>query len=305
MLGLAAMLGSSAAFAEVVGDLDFIVGGRKMRDDTAWDGVDKPAAVGVQLRLGAANFPLMGELSLQSSYDDTKDSGVKIEATLLEYSAGAVLVPWYGHPVSPYFGAGITDVETEIKGKSGGISVSDDDDDVGYYVHAGINFLATSRLNLGLDLRIVRSTRVEMFGIKGDADYGQVGLVIGYRWGGTDAPSSALPPPPASARPAAPGQVFAPPPFANAPASSTRPNPPRALTAAPAPVAPALQPGAARTGRSTLLRLRPQTSAGVERSLAAGTALVLKLRQTNGDGAWWYAEAQGASGWVPEADLVR
>ncbi|AXQ27315.1 SH3 domain-containing protein [Solimonas sp. K1W22B-7] len=68
---------------------------------------------------------------------------------------------------------------------------------------------------------------------------------------------------------------------------------------------PALMPGPAKVKQATLLRARPQNQATVEGPVPAGAALKLQMRQTNRDGAWWFTEHQGLTGWINESALSQ
>lgn len=68
---------------------------------------------------------------------------------------------------------------------------------------------------------------------------------------------------------------------------------------------PALMPGPAKAKQAGVLRARPQHASTVEGPVPAGAALKLQVRQTNRDGAWWYTEHQGYSGWIHEGSLSQ
>jgi len=74
----------------------------------------------------------------------------------------------------------------------------------------------------------------------------------------------------------------------------------------PPPAAPpttTLQPGDAHAGQPTILRSRPQAQATAEHYIPAGATVRLQMRQTNSDGAWWFVEYQGTTGWLSESGL--
>lgn len=143
-----------------------------------------------------------------------------------------------------------------------------------------------------------------------------LGLLQGCRL--FDAPSAPSEPwPPPGAPPAPPLQITpappSPPPPSPAPSPATLPVPTPTPTPTPYPAAPVaaetpapgIQAGPAHAAQPSMLRSRPQGSAQVEHYIPAGASLRLQVRQVNGDGAWWFAEYQGATGWVSEAGLSQ
>lgn len=75
--------------------------------------------------------------------------------------------------------------------------------------------------------------------------------------------------------------------------------------AAAAPTRMSLSPGDAHAAQSIVVRQRPQPQATVAMAVPAGASLRLQVRQLNGDGAWWFVDYQGTSGWVSENSLVQ
>lgn len=80
---------------------------------------------------------------------------------------------------------------------------------------------------------------------------------------------------------------------------------PATKAAAPVSAAAGLNAGNARAAQSTVVRARPQAQATIAQAVPAGAPLQLLVRQVNGEGAWWFAEFQGTSGWVSENGLIQ
>lgn len=77
-----------------------------------------------------------------------------------------------------------------------------------------------------------------------------------------------------------------------------------AVPAAPSAAAPStLQPGTVVAGRAIQLRAQPRSDGSVAKAIPAGASLQLQTRQSNGEGAWWFAHFEGAAGWVSESAL--
>ncbi|MGH8431605.1 MAG: hypothetical protein ACREUF_14510, partial [Solimonas sp.] len=66
-----------------------------------------------------------------------------------------------------------------------------------------------------------------------------------------------------------------------------------------------LLPGMARASQPLQLRKRPPGEGEVAQTVPAGASLQLQARQANGEGSWWFAEYDGALGWVPERSLTQ
>lgn len=139
-----------------------------------------------------------------------------------------------------------------------------------------------------------------------------LGLLQGCRlFDAPSAPSEPWPPPGAPAAP--PLQITPAPPSPPPPSPATLPVPTPTPTPTPYPAAPVaaetpapgILAGPAHAAQPSMLRSRPQGSAQVEHYIPAGASLRLQVRQVNGDGAWWFAEYQGATGWVSEAGLSQ
>lgn len=83
-------------------------------------------------------------------------------------------------PFYPYFGGGLTAMHTKLKLETVDGDVDDSDTTGGIYVHAGIywNFLGSA--NLGLDLRRVFASSVDLFGVDTDVDYTQLMMTMGF-----------------------------------------------------------------------------------------------------------------------------
>lgn len=83
-------------------------------------------------------------------------------------------------PFYPYIGGGLGAINTKLDLDTADGSVSDSDTTGAIYVHAGIywNFLGSA--NLGLDLRRVFATSVELLDVDTDVDYTQLMLTLGF-----------------------------------------------------------------------------------------------------------------------------
>ncbi len=290
VFGLAGLMSSAQALAEFAGDVNFIGGARELLDDEVWGvvGVDRQIPLGVEAHFGRTGVPIFAEVGLQASFDK-KDSSVEATGLVGEIYAGVLLAPLHGQRFNPYIGLGYTQILAYVER----FNTDDEDSSGGLYIHAGINFEPAPNFILGLDFRFVRETDLTVFRTNTDADYQQLALTAGYRWGGPKAVKAS----------AAAPQIAA-----VTPAPSAAPKIDSASAAAPvapAAVPKALVPGAARVEVVSALRYAPKRDAAVERALVPGTAIELSVRKSNAEGAWWYATALGATGWVHEAHVTQ
>lgn len=126
------------------------------------------------------------------------------------------------------------------------------------------------------------------------------GLV--YRFGGTRSASTPLPTSayaPGAARASAPvDDVAGPQPVPCATCSGMR----AGTAVATGPIS---RPGAQTITlpRNVMLRTQPNPAAGSDKRLSAGSRVEQSDRQLNASGTWWFIQAPGLAGWVPEAEL--
>lgn len=196
-LVLVALVGSAVP-AVAGGNANFILGGRGL-DEDFWDGTEGQGVFGVQVDFGPDEWPVnvaLG-LSVSGSEDDELDcrfcdgrhldpGAVLGDRTLtsgmFEFSSGVLYRPKKERMTRPYVGGGLTLIGVGRQISRGPFEVEDDDTTVGFYVNGGVTWRLGKRFNIGIDARIVTGTSVELFGRRGDADYGQLGMVLGWGW---------------------------------------------------------------------------------------------------------------------------
>ena len=105
------------------------------------------------------------------------------EADSFELSAG-FLVSRFDKAVRPYFGAGVAWISVDLDLVEPGAVVGYHDSDQGFYLNTG--FVRTvgkgAPVNMGLDILYVTGTEIEIQGRTGDADYVQIGFLVGFRF---------------------------------------------------------------------------------------------------------------------------
>lgn len=157
-----------------------LIGARTIDDfNDLDDGVGGTFDIGDHVVLGG-EFSTVGpsglgwEAGLHLSTGDDTVMGIDVDLTFVELTAGGRYTFSEMGPVRPYVGAGVDLLEAELTLSSGGIEVSDDESDFGYYAHVGANVPVAGRFALGADVR-------GLFGTSDDFDYVQ--FVLQLTWG--------------------------------------------------------------------------------------------------------------------------
>ncbi len=167
-----------------VSSLNLLVGKRQL-DEDEWEPVDEPGVIGLEYANEHANAALGFEVgvSIAAAEEDEFVTGlgdVEFTNRALEIYGGLRKTFFADAAVRPYLGAGVTAIGVEAEGEAGGVSVDDDDTTFGGYAHGGLEFRITDSFRLGVDVRAVFGTDVDLFDASGDTDYEQLALVAGF-----------------------------------------------------------------------------------------------------------------------------
>jgi len=149
--------------------------GQRSLDEDDWAPLEDQPMFGVEFSSERPGSILGWEVGLMGSYTSDDVFGVSLDATTGEIYGG-VRKTFLQSTVRPYVGAGLSAINARLEG--GG--VSDDDTSLGIYGHGGAIVMLGQSFHLGLDLRGLFGTDVELFGVSGDADYVQLALVLGW-----------------------------------------------------------------------------------------------------------------------------
>jgi opacity protein-like surface antigen len=173
LMAVIALVAGNALAAD--GNVNFILGQRNLSDEV-WEFVDLDSQplFGVNADFGGEGWPVHVAVGVNISADTSGD----LTAAIADLSVGGLWVPRKGKTVRPYLGAGVSTV---------GVAIDDDFDDetdqsFGFYANGGVFFRLGSHFNIGADLRMVRGTSFEVLGAEFDADYVQLGLLLGVGW---------------------------------------------------------------------------------------------------------------------------
>jgi len=185
LLGLA---GVSPVAAAGGGNVNFIVGGRGMGSDV-WGETDQQDVFGVMADYTGQAWPvrLEGGIFVSSGNGDFIEpvffSRSEVENKVSELAFGLNHTWDKRGRTRPYVGGGLawivaqSDITSEFFPDA-----HDDSQALGVYVHGGLFWRVGATFNLGVDVRLMGTTGIGLFGENGDAGYGQIGLVFGFGW---------------------------------------------------------------------------------------------------------------------------
>lgn len=168
------------------GNVNFMVGLRSLEGDV-WDTLDDQILFGAMVDLGDADWPVHIEIGAFYSDDKLTDTilgfgSLSFSASVADVGVG-VQKGWdLRHGFRPFVGGGLAVATAHVAISGAGVHLSDSDTSAGIYGHGGILWRIQPRLNVGLDLRALRGTDIELAGMEDDADYLQVSLLLGWGW---------------------------------------------------------------------------------------------------------------------------
>lgn len=154
------------------------VGGRAL-DEGDYDPVDKQGVLAVEYAHERRDDPIGFEVGVAGSDDEDESGGLKVEGTTSEIYGG-IRKTFGDGEVHPYLGGGVALIRSEVEVRSGGSHASDDDASGALYVHGGVGFDVTPTFLLGLDLRFLFGSDLELGGVDTDADYGQLAIFASF-----------------------------------------------------------------------------------------------------------------------------
>ncbi len=166
-----------------------LLGARGMDNEAWWQPLENHGVFGLQLagNTFGGPFGLEGGLLVSASQETVVigSSAVDIEATLAEIFGGlrVALAP-ADSSFAVYFGVGVSALFASVDYQSGSTIFNVDGSTAGYYAHVGADVFITDSITLGIDIRTLRGTDLELEGdgflvTNGDADYDQVALSFG------------------------------------------------------------------------------------------------------------------------------
>jgi opacity protein-like surface antigen len=178
---VALLLAGIAAPALADGAVNGMIGGRTMNDENYWGPLEHNGSFGVvaDLSMGPA-LPVWWTASAVYSGNQKGDAPNEVSSDVGEVTAGLKLMPRNGL-VRPYAGVGVLRNWSSISSQDN--TVSDSDTSRGWYVDGGAQFRITRHVDLLLNLRWIKDTRIVLYGVEGDADGRMLTIGAGYTWG--------------------------------------------------------------------------------------------------------------------------
>jgi opacity protein-like surface antigen len=150
--------------------------GQRSLDEDDWEPIDEQGVFGVEYSRETEGSAVGFEVGLMGSGDEDDLGGADIEGSIGELYGG-VRKTFLDGVVRPYVGGGLSILTAEVDIDGVG---DDDDTSPALYLHGGVDFDITESFFLGLDLRFLFASDIELHGLEGDADYGQLALVLGF-----------------------------------------------------------------------------------------------------------------------------
>ena len=178
---LAMVAAATPALAE--GNANFVLGGRWL-DEDEWEPVEEQGVFGVTVDFGKASWPVHLAAGFMVSSKDEDEGAVDITGTVSELSFG-VLKLWEEGNVHPYVGGGLAAVSGEVEVEGPGGDASADASSGAIYAQGGVFWRIGRRFNIGGDVRVLFGSDLEDDGFERDADYFQLGLLLGWGWPAT------------------------------------------------------------------------------------------------------------------------
>ncbi len=162
-----------------------VLAGVRALDEDDFEPVEEQPVFGVEttVPLEAVDADVEVGVSVSSEEDDVFLPGIgniDAEATLTEVWVGIRKALAPESAITPYVGAGLSIINVDAEVGLGGLAASDDDTSPGIYVHGGLMSDVSEHLRVGVDLRALLATDVEIAGVSGDADHFQAAVFLGY-----------------------------------------------------------------------------------------------------------------------------
>jgi hypothetical protein len=150
--------------------------GQRSLDKGDWEPVEDQPTIGLEFVHETADFPVGFEVGLMGSSDDDNVGGVDLTGSTGELYGG-VRKTFGSDVVRPYVGAGLSYIDAKIEASGFG---DEDDSSIAGYIHGGVDFDITESFFLGVDLRFLFGSDLNIAGFDTDADYTQLALRLGW-----------------------------------------------------------------------------------------------------------------------------
>ena len=151
------------------------VGERSLDDDH--DPVEDQVTLGAEYSMEIEGYAVGFEAGFMFSGDDSDNAFGDVEAGTAE-AFGGIRKTWGDSNVRPYLGAGISMIGAAVDVDGG---PDDEDASLAGYAHAGVQFYLSEMVFLGVDVRVLFGSDIDLDGaFADDADYEQFAFVVGF-----------------------------------------------------------------------------------------------------------------------------
>jgi hypothetical protein len=181
----AAALASAPLFAADVNLNVYPFSARKMSNSDFWGDLEDQYSLGGMVDFGAKGSHLHFVAGLMTGVGAQDFSNPLLNdavATESELSFGLSGVWHLDNGTCPFISGGFSFVNADLTVDAPGGNVSENDESLGFFVEGGVYWRLGNHFNLGLHGRLLGGTSTELFGVKGDSDYWQLGPMIGWSW---------------------------------------------------------------------------------------------------------------------------
>ena len=151
--------------------------GARSLDQDLWSPVEDEGVFGFEYSHQDSPESFGWEVGLQGSRDEGTILGTHVEGRTGEVYGG-MRKSFGTETVRPYIGAGLSIIRAEMDVGS----ADDSDTSAAGYVHAGVDFLLSPTFFVGIDIRGLFGSSIDIAGVNGDSDYGQGAFTFGWRF---------------------------------------------------------------------------------------------------------------------------
>ncbi len=153
-----------------------VIVGQRSLDKDDWEPVEDQFVFGIEVDQYERDESFGWEVAVQYSEDDGSVLGTDIGGSTTEFSFGVRKTFATSGRIHPYIGAGISSMhaQSDITG-----APSDEDSAIGGYAHGGVYWNLGQNLNVGVDVRTLQFTDINLNGVDADANYVQGAVTLG------------------------------------------------------------------------------------------------------------------------------
>jgi opacity protein-like surface antigen len=168
------------------GNANLFIGG-KMLDKDDWEPLEEHVEFGFLLDFGKTDWPVNIAIDFLGSQDSDSFEEYEYDyyyfydykVTTTEINVG--IRKSFGEVIRPYFGGGLAMITAKEEFTLQGLTYSEDDTGLGYWINGGVYLTIGDALNLGLDVRY-SAAKATLFNYDAEAGGVHVGFVVGYHW---------------------------------------------------------------------------------------------------------------------------